>query len=576
MKLNLFKTLNYDSFSNEAKKCLSPASKKILLYYINSNVNSIKSALEKFNKKYSSEKNKNSEIIETNSRFRKYMDKYYEYKKYFKEKDKHKLKKKSKSTIDLVIDNYLKKGYKIPNLEKNIFHENPLNDKGKMLQKYFNEYIRDNKKLVSSQEKNLFYLNKIGDCVLNQKFKEKKNLQMILNSSNNNNKNNLENNKINTNHSNIFLKKYFKNIKKPCLSENDSLENNEDFLQLNEYEQKNIKQLIKNNEENKKYKTFIEKILSDKKYFDTIDNDNIELDKKTESKLKYLNPIQVKESNKRLLQLKIDNDNNKKVINDNSEDSSNISENDDFSSEKSKEKEKEKEKKIKPMKKSLIKLYYNDKLSNNYKFNFPQKKNNFITINKKHISEKDLKIFAEKNKKLPFLPSKEEIEDSFNIKLKRDNKTKKTYILRGNNFLKKFNYSLGKASNKSLSKLSKEKSLNFLFNKISKGKNLDKKTLSEYKKYFMINKNMSENDLNEFINRDYEPKDFYNLVNSVNMKIQSANIEKKWRKNYLKIGRLQERKNILEEEKKQDNFISHLLQYFILAKSGKIKLYQFQ
>ena len=87
---------------------------------------------------------------------------------------------------------------------------------------------------------------------------------------------------------------------------------------------------------------------------------------------------------------------------------------------------------------------------------------------------------------------------------------------------------------------------------------------------------MSEHDLNEFINRDYEPKDFYNLVNSVDAKIQSSDMENKWRKNYLKIGKLEGRRKLLEEEKKQDNYISHLLQYFILAKFGKYKLYQFQ
>ena len=140
-KFNRFKTLNPDSFSKEVKKCLSPVSKKISLYYINSNIKAIKSSLNIFNKKYSSQKHKNSDIIENNSRFKEYMDKYYEYKKFFKEKEKHKTKKKKKGTIELLIDNYIKKGYKLPNLEKNIFHVNPLNDSGNTIQKYFDEYI---------------------------------------------------------------------------------------------------------------------------------------------------------------------------------------------------------------------------------------------------------------------------------------------------------------------------------------------------------------------------------------------------------------------------------------------------
>ena len=81
----------------------------------------------------------------------------------------------------------------------------------------------NNKRLVTSKEKNFFYLYKLQDQIRIQKFKEKKDLQMILNLSNYNSGNNdFENNKLNTNYSNIFLKKYFNNIKKPCLSDNES------------------------------------------------------------------------------------------------------------------------------------------------------------------------------------------------------------------------------------------------------------------------------------------------------------------------------------------------------------------
>ena len=591
MKFNRFKTLNQDSFPKEVKKCLSPVSKKISLYYINSNIRAIKSSLDIFNKKNSTEKNKNSEIVEENSRFKNYMDKYYEYKKYFKEKEKHKIKKKKKGTIDLIVDNYIKKGYKIPNLEKNIFHVNPLNDAGKTIQKYFDEYITNNKRLVTSKEKNFFYLYKLQDQIRIQKFKEKKDLQMLLNLSNyNSENNNFENNKLNTNYSNIFLKKYFNNIKKPCLSDNESnleennlesvnndininYEKDEDFIKLNEYEQNGIRQLIKDSEENKKYKSFIEKALNNKKYFNVIDNDNIELDKKIE--LKTLSPI--KHSSKKLLKLKIKNDNkdkNIKNINNNniSDESLNSSEIDDFSNQ-----SKEKEFKITHNKKFST-ILFNDKISQFKKFNFPQKKNNFISINKKVISEKDTNIKPNINdKKLSFSKSQEEIDDSLNQKIKRDSKTKKTHYLPGNKFLKKYNFPKNNINvNKFISKLSKMKSLNFLFKQINTGKTPDKKTLMEYKNYFLKNKNMSEHDLNEFINRDYEPKDFYNLVNSVDAKIQSADLENKWRKNYLKIGKLEERRNLLEEERKQDNYISHLLQYFILAKYGKYKLYKFQ
>ena len=153
--------------------------------------------------------------------------------------------------------------------------------------------------------------------------------------------------------------------------------------------------------------------------------------------------------------------------------------------------------------------------------------------------------------------------------IKRKNIIKKTEIIKGNNFLEKY-------IEQKFPKLSKEKSLNYLYNNINSDNNYDQEYLNEYKKYFSRNKNMSESDLNEFIKRDYEPKDFYNLVSTVDDKIQKVNIEDKWRKNYTKIGRIEERKNILNEEKKQDNYINHLLQNFILAKYGKFKLYEYK
>ena len=292
-------TLNYESLSNEDRNNLFPASKKILSYHINSNINTIKSMFKLYNKKLSEQKYKNPEITETNSRFKKYMDKYNKYKKYFKEKDKHKIQKKSKSTINILTDTYINKGYKIPNFQKNIFHVNPLNDTGKVIQKYFDEYIKNKKKLVTHKEKNFYYLNKLKDCIKAQKYKENK-AQLELTLSNYNNKNNQDNNKYN---SNLFLKNYFNNIihhNKHCLSENEkeieknnfktyNIEKDEHFLQLNEYEQNNIKQLIKEREEIKKYKSFIEKALKDKKYFKVIDCDDVELNKKKE--LKTINSI---------------------------------------------------------------------------------------------------------------------------------------------------------------------------------------------------------------------------------------------------------------------------------------------
>ena len=553
-----FKSLNYESFSKDVKKCLSPASKKISDYYTKSNINTIKSILNTFNRKISEDKDKNHEIIEINSRFKKYMDKYYTYKKYFKEKDKHKIKKKSKSAINILIDDYIKKGYKIPNLEKNIFHINPLNERGKIINKYYDEYIKNNKRPVNYREKNFFYLNRLKEHIKAEKFKDNKNMLELNLASNINNQNN-KNIDNNDTYSNLFLKNYYKNIALNNKNDKYNFDENENFMKLSEYDQKNLIKLIKDNEDNKNYNEYLEKILKDNKYFETIDDEYIDLDKKKE--FKTLNSI--KSSNKKILKIKINNNfndlyegfrsaRNNEINNNNKY----LNSNDNLSLKKTTKK----------------KLSF--AMSNNYNkiFSTPNKKNSFMGNNIKTISEKDITINKNKiTKKLSF--SKQQNIEDLLYNIKRSNKIKKTEILGGNIFLKKYKFS---GINKNLSKLTKEKSLNYLYNKINEGKIPDNKLLIEYKKYFIRNKNMSENDLNEFINRDYEPKDFFNLVNSVDDKIQKSDIENKWTRNYSKIGKLDERNNILKEEKKQNFFIHHLLQNFILAKYGKIKLYQFQ
>ena len=559
MKLRSFKTLNFDSFPSEVKKCLSPQTKKISSYYINSNINIIKSNLILFNKKLIQQRHKNQEIIETNSRFKKYMDKYTTYKKYLKEKDKHKIKRKSKSAIDLLIDNYIKRGYKKPNLETNIFHVNPLNDAGKIIKRYFDEYIKNKKKLVDSKEKNFYYLNKLKNCITAQKFKDNKNMLLELNISN---PNSTRIKGKNYNMSNLIIKKYFN-------SENNyDIEKDEYFKELNEYEQNNIRQLIKEYEEIKKYKLFVDKVLKNKKYFNTIDNDSFDLIKKKE----ITSATSLKNNNNKKIKIKIDYNN----IHENLEKFVKSEDNNEFSSINSNLKENsinsnnENNKTENNFKKKFItkQLSFTSN-KNNSKYNFTHQKNNYISLNKKIFAFKDSDIRTPKaNKKLSFSKGKYNYENLLN-EIKRKNIIKKTEIIKGDNFLEKY-------IEQKFPKLSKEKSLNYLYNNINSDNNYDQEYLNEYKKYFSRNKNMSESDLNEFIKRDYEPKDFYNLVSTVDDKIQKVNIEDKWRKNYTKIGRIEERKNILNEEKKQDNYINHLLQNFILAKYGKFKLYEYK
>ena len=573
MNIRSFKTLNYETFSNEVRKCLSPYTKKISSYYINKTINKIKSNLRLYNQTISEYRNKNLEIIENNSRFKKYMDKYYTYRTYMKEKDKHKIKKKLKGTIDILMNEYIKKGYKKPNLEKNIFHVNPLNNTGKIIQNYFDEYIRNKKKFVNSKEKNFYYLNKLKDCLKTQKFKDNDNILLEPNLSNANNTKTKEKD---YNLSNLVIKKYFNNNinKQQCLSENDRGKNNknyeldkdENFLKMNEYEQDNIRQLIKDYKDIKKYKSFIDKALKDKKYFNRIDNDDIDISKKKE--IKTLNSPRNK--NKKILKLKLENNNK------NSEDSE---ENNELSRININEKKtkiiirngkikKENIFRKKNLSKKLCLTLYNNN-SNFQQFNFSNKKNNYIGLNKKNFSEKDLSLNTKiENRKNSFLKGKENYKSMLH-EINREKKIKRTEVFKENNFLKNY-------LNQKFSKPSKEKSLNYLFNNLNKVGNPDQQYIDEYKNYFSKHKNMSESDLNEYIKRSYEPKDFYNLVSTIDEKIKNANIEDKWRKNYSKIGRVETRKRLLDEEKKQDVYINHLLQNFILSKYGIIKLYGFQ
>ena len=588
MKLKKFKTLDYESFTNEVKKCLSPATKKICNYYINSNKNAISNMLKTYFNNYG---NENPEIIETNARFKKYMDKYYIYKKHFKEKEKHKVNSKSQNVIDKLIIKYIQKGYKIPNLEKNIFHVNPLNDNGKTIEIYFNEYIRNNKKFVNHNEKNFYYLNKLKDYIKAQKFKHNDNLKTLLDLSKENTPRN--NIKKNMSDSNVFIKNYFNNIflkkqnienkenelnNSPINNNIENFEENKDFLKLNEYEQKNINQLIKDYEELKNYKAFVENALKDKKYFETIDNDNIDLDK---------NKINSPKINKEIKPLNLIYDNTKKnhILNndDNSDDSSYNLENKDYNENININTLKKNDSKSNVRAFKNINKHLTSKFNSNFKlFDFKGNSRNYMGLSQKNISKKNiLKTFNNftsyntsqklKLKKLSSYGMNKDIYSDIIKNIKRPDAHQKTQNFKNSYIFQKF-------KNKQINfNDSKEEHLNYLFNSIKTGKNPDEKSLNEFKNYFSKKKNMSEADLNEFINRDYEAKDFYNLVSAVDSKIKSGDMTNKWRKNYLKIGRLEEIKDILNEGEKQDTYISQLLKNFVLfSQLGKIKLYKYK
>ena len=122
-------------------------------------------------------------------------------------------------------------------------------------------------------------MNKLKDYIKAQKFKHNDNLKTLLDLSKENTPRN--NIKKNMSDSNVFIKNYFNNIflkkqnienkenelnNSPININIENFEENKDFLKLNEYEQKNINQLIKDYEELKNYKAFVENALKDKYY----------------------------------------------------------------------------------------------------------------------------------------------------------------------------------------------------------------------------------------------------------------------------------------------------------------------
>ena len=495
MKLKKFKTLDYESFTNEVKKCLSPATKKICNYYINSNKNAISNMLKTYFNNYG---NENPEIIETNARFKKYMDKYYIYKKHFKEKEKHKVNSKSQNVIDKLIIKYIQKGYKIPNLEKNIFHVNPLNDNGKTIEIYFNEYIRNNKKFVNHNEKNFYYLNKLKDYIKAQKFKHNDNLKTLLDLSKENTPRN--NIKKNMSDSNVFIKNYFNNIflkkqnienkenelnNSPINNNIENFEENKDFLKLNEYEQKNINQLIKDYEELKNYKAFVENALKDKKYFETIDNDNIDLDKNKINSPKIIKEIKP-------LNLIYDNTKKNHILNndDNSVDSSYNLENKDYNENININTLKKNDSKSNVRAFKNINKHLTSKFNSNFKlFDFQGNSRNYMGLSKKNISKKNiLKTFNNftsyntsqklKLKKLSSYGTNKDIYADIIKNIKRPDAHQKTQNFKNSYIFQKF-------KNKQINfNDSKEEHLNYLFNSIKTGKNPDEKSLNEFKNYF--------------------------------------------------------------------------------------------
>ena len=315
MKLKTFKSLNYENFKYDAKKCLNPITKKLTKQIITLNAEKIKELFHSYDLTIIKNKNKTKEIIEENKEFKQRLDKYYAYKKYLDKKSK--IKKNKPSILDILKRKYFKKRYKIPNFPRNIFSRNPLNYKGLDIREYFNELFRNNKKKISLKEKNLDFLSRLQEYVNYEKSKEKtpihlirktlilspkrkssiirekikninspkkkiklKNYKTIWNDLNNENKEENENKEYKMDNTSEKVKNI--KIKRSSIFKDANFiynvlnEEDEDFKYLNEYEKKHMIRLIQEEENLKDYKKFVNKALSNNNFFQVIDNDDSE------------------------------------------------------------------------------------------------------------------------------------------------------------------------------------------------------------------------------------------------------------------------------------------------------------
>jgi hypothetical protein len=186
-----------------------------------------------------------------------------------------------------------------------------------------------------------------------------------------------------------------------------------------------------------------------------------------------------------------------------------------------------------------------------------QKNINITNINKNTNNDNDVENSIRKKS----------ILKNFKIKnLKRSNTL---------NFRRAFKFGSSKCL-KNVDNLNKEEKLNDLYNKINTQINADDDFIFEFKKYFMKNKDISEKSLDKYINRRYEINDFISFCSTIDQKVKSSNIMNNWKRNYLKIGKLEDRKAILREEGNKDFVIKHSLQDFLNSIDGKRKYYEYK
>lgn len=641
-----YKTLDYNKLDNEVKKCLSPIIAKLSKENIISCIESIKNLFHSYDKTNSNIKKNNIEVSKENKVFQEHMDKFHTYKNFIENSNKHKNNTKKTSHIENLIIEYLKKGYRVPNISHNLFKKNPLNNNGLDVRNYFNKLIKEEKRQITDKEKNLDFLYRLNyniKTLKNMKHSEfkdyaqspNKNSTIISQDGSNfgspekivkytksfNNsilrniyieekkrvfsekkKQSKSNGKNNINYMNIYLK-------------NKSIDNDENFNELNDYEKKRIKNLIKEADSVKKYKGFVENALNNKNFFKIIDNNDIDLNVINQIKQNDIENENLNNFNCRRNKIKtsISTKRVKKKVNFADLDETSLSSPSlpELSSSKSLYSNKNKSRQNIPLPAVL-----NDKLllsPPQMKYIRNNKKDKKTMIVNRKYKNKILEFInkdnnSKANKRLSFTINsftgnnflktvKENNPQNFNITNNNKNTNKDNNVdnlIGKKSILKKYKIKNLKRSNtlnfknefkfrnnkylKNEDITNKEEKLNILYNKINTQINADDNFIAEFKKYFMKNKDISEKSLDKYINRKYEMNDFISFCSTIDQKVKRSNIMNNWKRNYLKIGKLDDndRKAILKEEGNKDYVIKHSLHDFLNSIDGKRKYYEYK
>ena len=585
--------LKFKNYPLKVKNCLNPVLKKKSDENVFNNSKEIKDLFASFNSLNNIlTSQEHTQIQKENDIFQKNMDTYHTLKTLNSQNSK---KDDEEDAISEIIEKYYKKGYKVPDIySKNIFNRNPLNLKGISLQSYYEQISLNQKNQITDDEKNLVYLRKTSDfinSVKNLRASQKQGYSSLESESNKSSEKKLSEKKKSRN---LHSRKNINKKRINCLTSS------------NFQKEKNNNKLIDENkklekDENNELKKLSIEVQDLKKNYNFVLNDFGEIDffksrnfsQKNFSKRKQIIPKAKKTSlnnlhDKSNLRLNIFNRRESKLsskenniedipkknvtnfnlspkINENTINTSNIVKKNSFILD-----NKERNSCIN------LKQINNNSINNNLaqlrRTHIKQKTQFFSLSNNKlcakHKTFANVYLYDNNNQQI-----KNKINSISNINL---NRRRNSFFTFGNNF-HNFHNNFHKNFHNNLNKFrTKEELLNYLFKNVAKSTESDENFISAFKKYFLKHTKISENKLNKFIKKKYEPNDFINFCTTIEKKVLNQNTISVWKRNFTKLDKLIERKNLFRKADKIDYYILHLYQTFISAIEGQRRFIELQ